>query len=49
MHEFTPNLHMRVNSDLTLDNGIGSTVQTVRTPGNSKPKVTGAAQGNAER
>ena len=26
---------MRVNSDLTPDNGIGSTAQTVRTPGNS--------------
>ena len=35
MHEFTPNLPKRVNSDLTPDNGIGSTAQTVRTPGNS--------------
>ena len=35
MHEFTPNLPKRVNSDLTPDNGTGSTVQTVRTPGNS--------------
>ena len=35
MHEFTPNLPKRVNSDLTPINGIGSTAQTVRTPGNS--------------
>ena len=35
MHEFTPNLLKRVNSDLTPDNGIDSTAQTVRTPGNS--------------
>ena len=40
---------MRVNSDLTLDNDKGSTVQTVRTPGNSEPKVNGAAQCDAER
>ena len=35
MHEFTPNLPKRVNSDLTPDNGIDNTAQTVRTPGNS--------------
>ncbi len=35
MHKLTPNLPKRVNSDLTPDNGIGSTPQTVRTPGNS--------------
>ena len=35
MHELTPNLPKRVNSDLTPDNGKGSTAQTVRTPGNS--------------
>ena len=35
MHEFTPNLPKRVNSDLTPINGIGGTAQTVRTPGNS--------------
>ena len=49
MHEFTPNLLKMVNSDLTPDNVIGSTAQTVRTPGNSEPKVTGAAQCDAER
>ena len=49
MHELTPNLPKRVNSDLTPDNGIGSTAQTVRTPGNCEPKVTAAAQCDAER
>lgn len=49
MHEFTPNLPKRVNSDLTPDNGIGSTAQTVRITGNCEPKVTGAAQCDAER
>ena len=49
MHEFTPNLPKRVNSDLTPDNGIDNTPQTVNITGNSKPKVTGAAQCDAER
>ena len=49
MHEFTPNLPKRVNSDLTPDNGIDNTPQTVHITGNSEPKVTGAAQCDAER
>ena len=44
-----PSLPKRVNSDLTPDNGIGSTPQTVRITGNCEPKVTGAAQCDAER
>lgn len=49
MHELTPNLPKRVNSDLTPDNGIGSTAQTVHITGNCEPKDTGAAQCDAER
>ena len=40
---------MRVNSDLTPDNGIDNTAQTVHITDNCEPKVTGAAQCDAER
>ena len=40
---------MRLNSDLTPDNGIDYTAQTVHITGNCEQKVTGAAQCDEER
>ncbi len=40
---------MRIDSDLTPDNGIDNTPQTLNITGNAEPKVTGAALCDAER